>query len=120
MQITDAAVFSSRLSKWDELFDGLPVHAIEWQLYYNVDFEPVGPEPGASHFVVDVSETFDVKMQSIRCYETQFPPEKAHVFDYVDAATRYTGSQAGFFAGELFTCTKTLGTPDLMKTLFPK
>ena len=34
MQITDAAVFYSRLTKWDEHFDGLPVHLSEtdWQL----------------------------------------------------------------------------------------
>ena len=29
MQITDAAVFYSRLTKWDEHFDDLPVHAIQ-------------------------------------------------------------------------------------------
>ena len=29
MQITDAAVFYSRLTKWDDAFDGLPVHTIE-------------------------------------------------------------------------------------------
>jgi N-acetylglucosamine malate deacetylase 1 len=31
MQITDAAVFYSRLSKWEEHFDGLPVHTIAAQ-----------------------------------------------------------------------------------------
>ncbi|MEM7785954.1 MAG: PIG-L family deacetylase, partial [Planctomycetota bacterium] len=35
MQITDAAVFYSRLSKWENHFDGLPVHRIERQLYYS-------------------------------------------------------------------------------------
>ena len=34
MQITDAAVFYSRLTKWDEHFDNLPVHAIQAQLYF--------------------------------------------------------------------------------------
>ena len=28
MQITDAAVFYSRLTKWDDYFAGLPVHTI--------------------------------------------------------------------------------------------
>src|SRR6188768_117120 len=33
MQITDAAVFYSRLSKWDQYFAGFPVHTITTQLY---------------------------------------------------------------------------------------
>ena len=33
-QIIDAAIFYSRLSKWDEHFDGLPVHTIQRQVYY--------------------------------------------------------------------------------------
>ena len=40
MQITDAAVFYSRLTKWDEHFDDLPVHAIQSQLYFRLAFEP--------------------------------------------------------------------------------
>ena len=34
MQITDAAVFYSRLTKWDEHFDHLPPHPIASQLYF--------------------------------------------------------------------------------------
>ena len=33
MQITDAAVFYSRLTKWDDQFDNLPPHTIARQLY---------------------------------------------------------------------------------------
>src|SRR5919106_2598365 len=40
MQITDAAVFYSRLTKWEDFFDGLPVHAIQAQLYFRLAFEP--------------------------------------------------------------------------------
>ena len=36
MLITDAAVFYSRLSKWDEHFDGLPVHTISNQLSFPI------------------------------------------------------------------------------------
>ena len=38
MQITDAAVFYPRLTKWDEYFDGLPVHTVSAQLYYTLAF----------------------------------------------------------------------------------
>src|SRR5580704_6782701 len=43
MQITDAAVFYSRLTKWDEYFDGLPVHTISAQLYYMLSFASLLP-----------------------------------------------------------------------------
>src|SRR6186713_1201090 len=40
MQITDAAIFYARLTKWDEHFDNLPVHTIISQLYFRLAFEP--------------------------------------------------------------------------------
>src|SRR4051812_38436453 len=36
MLITDAAVFYSRLTKWDEHFDGLPVHTVVNQLSFPI------------------------------------------------------------------------------------
>ena len=38
VQITDAAVFYSRLSKWDDQFDGLPVHTIKKQVWFPLGF----------------------------------------------------------------------------------
>ena len=52
MQITDAAVFYSRLTKWDEHFDGLPVHTVSAQLYYTLAFASLGLPPAAGHLVV--------------------------------------------------------------------
>lgn len=119
MQITDAGVFYSRLTKWDEHFDGLPVHTVEKQLYFKLSFEAVELSAGSSSIVVDISDTLSNKLESIRCYATQFPPEKAFVFDRVRGAAEYTGALAGYKAGEVFFGTKALGTPDLMKSLFP-
>lgn len=119
MQITDAAVFYSRLTKWDSHFDGLPVHAITSQLYFRLAFEPQTLGGFASHFTVDITETLDAKLDSIRCYETQFPPEKAYVFDRVRGAAMLSGSAAGFTAGETFVSTRMLGSQDLVKTVLP-
>ena len=116
MQITDAAVFYSRLTKWDAEFDGLPVHTIGKQLYFRLAFEPFA-ETAPSQFTVDISETLDAKMAAVACYKTQFPPAKAYVFDRVRAAAESTGMAAGFAAGELFINTRPLGTSDLMKTV---
>ena len=119
MQITDAAVFYSRLTKWDEHFEGLPVHTIERQLYFKLSFEAVDFGAGMSNFVVDISETLQKKLDSVRCYETQFPPEKAYVFDRVRSGAGFTGALAGFKAGEMFFCTRALGAHDLVRTVFP-
>lgn len=119
MQITDAAVFYSRLTKWDEHFAGLPVHTVSRQLYFKLSFEAVDLGGGMSHVVVDIDETLDAKLASVRCYKTQFPPAKAYIFDRVRSFAEMNGALAGYKAGELFFCTRTLGTPNLMKTLFP-
>ena len=100
MQITDAAVFYSRLTKWDDVFDGLPVYTIPRHLYFKLSFEAVEVGAGMSSFVVDIADTLDAKLDSIRCYETQFPKDKAYVFDRVRSAAEYTGALAGYGAGK--------------------
>jgi LmbE family N-acetylglucosaminyl deacetylase len=118
MQITDAAVFYARLSKWDEHFDGLPVHVIPQHLYFRLAFEPATLEGYASHVTVDVSDTLETKIEAVRCYRSQFPPAKEHVFDRIRGAALLSGAAAGFRAGEVFVCTRPLGSRNLMKTLF--
>lgn len=118
VQITDAAVFYSRLTKWDEYFDGLPVHTISSQLYYSLAFGSLGLPAGAGHLVVDISDTLEAKLASVRCYQTQFPPAKAHVFDRIRAIALHHGTCAGYTAGELFTSPRTLGTRDLVQFMF--
>ncbi len=118
MQITDAAVFYSRLTKWDVHFDHLPVHPIAGYLYYTLAFHSIVPPAAAGHLVVDISDTLDKKLASIKCYATQFPPAKAHVFERVRAIALHCGAAAGYVAGELFSSPKVLGTRDLMSFLF--
>ncbi len=118
MQITDAAVFYSRLSKWDEYFPGLPVHHIDSQLYFRLAFEPATLGGYASHFTVDITETLEMKLASVACYATQFPPEKAHVFERIRGAALIAGSAAGVGAGEVFVNTRSLRTNNLMQFLF--
>jgi bacillithiol biosynthesis deacetylase BshB1 len=118
IQITDAAVFYSRLTKWDAYFDGLPVHPIAGYLYYTLAFHSLQPFAGAGYLVVDISDTLEQKIQAIRAYATQFPPAKAHVLERVRAGALHCGTSAGYAAGELFISPKVLGTRDLMSFLF--
>ena len=115
MQITDAAVFYSRLTKWDEHFDGLPVHTISAQLYFRLALEPMALGGFSSHFTVDISDTLETKLAAVASYRTQFPPARAHVLDRIRGAALLAGSAAGFAAGEMFVAVRPLGTQDLVQ-----
>ncbi|MEO2020615.1 MAG: PIG-L family deacetylase [Pirellulaceae bacterium] len=117
MQITDAAVFYSQLTKWPEHFGDLPAYKIPRQLYFRLAFEPATLQGFPSHITTDISETLETKIESIRCYQTQFPPEKQHVFERVRAAAITNGLASGFAAGEVLVSARPLGTQDLMNTL---
>ena len=118
MQITDAAVFYSRLTKWDEHFAGWPPHSIRKQVWYPLGLRQLTrDEHGGTGFVVDISETLELKLSAIRAYKTQFPPAKESVFRLVESQNRLFGESAGFEAGEYFVSASTLGVQDLMKTV---
>src|SRR5262245_51053478 len=99
MQITDAAVFYSRLTKWDAYFDNLPVHTISGLLWYTLGFSNLNLPQAASHLVVDIGDTLETKLASIRCYATQFPKHKEYIYDRVRAAGLHDGMAAGYDAG---------------------
>lgn len=118
MQITDAAVFYSRLTKWDDQFERLPPHTIARQLYCMLGAPLAGsPMPGGQ-VVVDISHTLAKKLAAIRCYKSQFPPEKEYLFERVDAADRYLGRSAGVVAAEMLISPRPVVAKDLMRALF--
>lgn len=119
MQITDAGIFYSRLTRWDEEFGGLPVHTVSKQLWYPLGFGTLEPPAGSGHFVVDISDTLSIKLEAIRAYQTQFPPTKQRVFTLVESQNRLFGTSAGFEAGEMLISATTLGITDLVGTLLP-
>ncbi len=113
MQITDAGIFYSRLTKWDDQFDNLPPHTVKHQLWFPLGF-PLARSQPTSQFVVDISETLSLKLQAIRAYQTQFPPSKERVYPLIESYNRLYGQNAGFEAGELFYATSLLGVKDLV------
>ena len=119
MQITDAAVFYSRLSKWDDEFAGLPVHTVKKQIWYPLGFSTLDHPEVSSRFVVDISDTLTVKLEAVRAYKSQFPPSKDRVFRLVESQNRFYGASAGFDAGEMLFSATTLGIRDLMQTICP-
>ncbi len=118
MQITDAAVFYSRLTKWDQYFDGLPPHAVSHQLYFRLAFEPYSHWLSAHSFTQDISDTLEQKLAAVRCYASQFPPEKSYIFERIRGAAILAGAAAGFAAGEVFASVRPLATTNFMHLLF--
>jgi N-acetylglucosamine malate deacetylase 1 len=118
MQITDAAVFYSRLTKWDDQFQNLPPHTIARQLYCMLGQPLAGsPMPGGQ-IVIDISKTLERKIKALRCYKTQFPPEKEGLFERLDAADRYLGRSAGVAAAEMLISPRPVIIKDLMDVMF--
>lgn len=120
MLITDAAVFYSRLTKWDEHFQSLPPHTIAAQVYLHLGYEPVPQPELGTNVTVDISEHLQQKIDSILCYQSQFPSAKRGVLKRVEAQAFAAGAAAGFGAGELFSTTRSLGCQDLVKTVLPE
>jgi len=119
MLITDAAVFYSRLTKWDEHFDGLPVHTIQNQLSFPIALHGLDMPEASGYIVADIGSTLAVKIEAIRAYATQFPATKAGIFGAVETMNRYHGLTAGFEAGELFMTYRSVGVDDLMRWASP-
>ena len=117
--ITEAAVFYSRLTKWDEKFAGLPVHTVPQLLTYFLSAGLPQVPPGQYPLVVDIATTLESKLTAIACYESQFPPEKAHIFPRVRAMAETLGLMAGCAAGELLAGSRMPFTSDPMRTLLP-
>jgi N-acetylglucosamine malate deacetylase 1 len=117
--ITEAAVFYSRLTKWDDTFSGLPVHTVPQLLTYFL-FAGIPQVPhGQWPLVVDIAPHLETKLAAIGCYRSQFPPEKAHVFSRVRAMAETVGMMAGCAAGEVLASTRLPLTTEPMRTLFP-
>ncbi|MHA2226935.1 MAG: PIG-L family deacetylase [Candidatus Hodarchaeales archaeon] len=74
--ITEAAIFYSRLTKWEKYMENLPVHRVTSLLYFPVRFIGLHPDNYTSFFV-DISNTVDLKEQAILCYKSQgFDPDR--------------------------------------------
>jgi N-acetylglucosamine malate deacetylase 1 len=119
MLITDAAVFYSRLTKWDEFFDGLPTHTIGNQLSFPIALHGLDLPEASGYIVADIGSTLEVKLEAIRAYQTQFPASKVGIFRAVEAMNRYQGLTAGYEAGEVFMTYRSVGVDDLMRWASP-
>jgi bacillithiol biosynthesis deacetylase BshB1 len=117
--ITEAAVFYARLTKWDDTFGGLPVHTVSSFLGYFLCAGMPDVPPGLHPLVVDIAGHLETKLEAIACYQSQFPPEKAHVYPRVRSVAETVGMMAGCAAGEMLCGVRMPCTADLLGMLVP-
>jgi bacillithiol biosynthesis deacetylase BshB1 len=112
--LVEAARFYSQLTKWDDRFDGTPPYRVPHLVYAPFPFDAeVRNYPGG--FVVDISSTFEQKMEAIRGYASQFDPDRfAKVRHVVSGHNIAAGGRCGFAYGEPFALPTAIGTHDLM------
>ena len=102
--IFDAAIFYSRLSKWEHLFENLPPWRIEHTFYYFTARELI-PAPQPLQFIVDISKQFELKKQALLAYKSQFrahPSYNPLIIDWIEGMGRYFGSLINSQYGEVF------------------
>ena len=112
--LTEAGRFYSQLTKWDDRFGGTEPYRVPHLVYAPIPFD-AEQRVWHSTFVVDVSDTLDLKLQAVRCYESQFDPARFEmVKHFVTGHAAAQGARCGYRYGELFALPHPAGTADLV------
>jgi N-acetylglucosamine malate deacetylase 1 len=113
--LIEAARFYSQLTKWDDRFEGTPPYRVPHLVYAPFPFDAEVRHYHGS-FTVDVTSTFEQKMEAIRCYGSQFDESRfAKVRHVVAGHSISVGGRCGFAYGEFFALPTVIGTSDLFQ-----
>lgn len=113
--LTEAGRFYSQLTKWDDRFGDTTPYRVPHLVYAPTPFD-AEQRLWHSTFVVDISDTFEQKFESIRCYESQFDQARFEmVKHFASGHAASHGARCGFRYGELFALPHPVGTTDLVK-----
>ncbi|QVL32649.1 PIG-L family deacetylase [Telmatocola sphagniphila] len=111
--LIEAARFYSQLTKWDDQFEGTAPYRVPHLVYAPFPFE-AEQRSWQGTFIIDISDTFEQKMQAIQTYESQFDlgrfEKVAHFIRCVNGAT---GARCGYMYGEQFALPTSVGSTDL-------
>jgi bacillithiol biosynthesis deacetylase BshB1 len=111
--LVEAARFYSQLTKWDDRFEGTAPYTIPHLIYALFPFD-AEQRNWHSTFVIDISQTFEQKMQAVGCYKSQFDETRmARVRHFLSGYNISTGGRCGFAYGEQFALPHPLGAADL-------
>ncbi len=112
--LIEASRFYSQLTKWDDRFEGTLPYRIPFLVYATFPFD-AEVRHWHSTFVVDISDTFEIKLKAVQCYESQFDATRFERVRHGLTGHAITqGSRCGFAYGELFALPSPVGTSDLV------
>jgi LmbE family N-acetylglucosaminyl deacetylase len=112
--LAEASRFYSQLTKWDEKFAGTSPYRVPHLVYAPMPFD-AEERHWRSKFVIDVSDTMEQKIAAVRCYGSQFDPDRfAKVEHWLRGINAYHGGTCGFRFGELFALPIPVGATDLV------
>ena len=112
--LIEAARFYSQLTKWDDRFAGTPPYRVPHLVYAPFPFD-AEQRHWTSTFVIDISDTFEQKLEAIRCYQSQFDADRFEKLKHTIGGYNITqGSRCGFVYGELFALPHPVGAADLV------
>jgi bacillithiol biosynthesis deacetylase BshB1 len=115
--LVEAARFYSQLTKWDDRFAGTPPYRVPHLVYAPL---PIDAEAHHWHgvFVVDITDTFEQKLEAVRCYASQFDEARfERVRHFVTGNNVATGGRCGFAYGELFALPSPVGAADFVSVV---
>ena len=115
--LVEAARFYSQLTKWDDRFAETRPYRVPHFVY-----APVWSDAEQRHwhgsFIVDVSDVYEKKVASVRCYASQFDEARFERLEqYMRAQNAAQGGRCGFRYGEFFALPTPLGSKDFMTTV---
>ncbi len=115
--IAEGARFYSQLTKWNDRFEGTEPFRVDHLVYRPVR---IAAEVHHYHatFVVDISDTIDLKIEALRCYRSQFDGERfAGLEHYLRSAAGIEGGSVGVRFGETYALPRPLGVTDMVGLL---
>ena len=122
--ITEAAIFYSRLTKWEEYFD-LPPWTISRLYYWSLRGEFQGGS--GTLFAVDISSEFDIKTRAVSSYQSQFGGKalenrEARIHEWLASVSAHAARKVGrrIQYAELFLSPSILSLEDLMQFTPPR
>jgi bacillithiol biosynthesis deacetylase BshB1 len=112
--LVEGARFYSQLTKWDDRFENTAPYAVPHLVYAYMPFDAEERQWHGS-FTVDITETYEQKMQAIRCYQSQFDDTRfQRVRHFVSGFNIAVGGRCGFAYGEFFALPVPVGASDLV------
>jgi bacillithiol biosynthesis deacetylase BshB1 len=98
-QIVNAAKFQAKLTKTESKY---PEHYPKYVFYF--DHSHIKDKNRKSDFLIDISDSLEDKINSLKAYKTQFVENKKHlrIFDYIKERAGCLGYQIGVRYAEGF------------------